>query len=209
VGSVSGLQPHRVIGRHETDISALRLVDSGEVAVSGDSDGAVNLWDVVNGTPLIEEIRLSPAAVVNDIAALRVSGELVYVVGSDAGLYTVHLGASVRITRVDKHPVTTISVLEPDGQIVTGDRDGRLRLWRLSGTLRLVWSGTAHPEGVISTGTGMVDGLPVVISAMGLPGDDVLATDDGLLRTLCEIPRILDTVPPEVIEDAVRTRESR
>jgi RNA polymerase sigma factor (sigma-70 family) len=48
--------------------------------------------------------------------------------------------------------------------------------------------------------------LRELIETMGAD-DDVLATEDSLVRTLRESPRILDTVPPEVVEDAVRFRE--
>ena len=179
-------QPHRVIGRHETDIGALHLVASGDFAVSGDSEGAVNLWDIVNGIPVVEEIRLSPAAVINDIVAVRVSGGLVLLVASDGGLYMIRVGADrdvVDIAWVDKHPVTTVSVLEREGLVVAGYRGGELRLWELPGATRVASYVTAHPEGVISTGTGTVDGKPVVISA-GFSGSVAVwvLTPDGLLR---------------------------
>jgi len=37
---------------------------------------------------------------------------------------------------------------------------------------------------------------------------DVLATENSLVRTLQQSPRIMDTVPPAVVEDAVRLRAS-
>jgi WD40 repeat protein len=182
-------QPHRVIGRHETDIGALHLIASGDFAVSGDSEGAVNLWDVVNGVPIVEEIRLSPATVINEIATVPVSGGLVLLVASDGGLYTIRVDTDrdivdiVDVACVDKHPATTVSVLEREGLIVAGYRDGGLRLWELASAARVVSSVIAHPEGIISTGTGTVDGEPVVISA-GFSGSVTLwvLMPDGLQR---------------------------
>lgn len=176
-------QPHRVVGRHEADISALCLVDSGELAVSGDSEGAINVWDVVNGIPVVEEIRFHSPAVINDIVATNVSGELVLLVASDAGLYMVHINSGTRIVEVDPHAITTMSVLLKGELVVTGDRNGWLRLRELSGRSRIICSVEAHPEGVISTGVGTIDGRAVVISA-GFSGSIAAweLTPDSLVR---------------------------
>lgn len=50
--------------------------------------------------------------------------------------------------------------------------------------------------------------LRILLETMGYRDEVVLASEDNLVRTLRETPRLLDTVPSEVIEGAVRARET-
>ena len=111
---------------HRMPVMALAFSGDGKVLASSSGDRTIHTWDSVRGESLRTfEVPRQPAT------SLTLSFEgviLAGLVGGEARLWSLKDGPAP-FTLKPEAPITSLS-LRPDGkQIVTGGRDGALRLW--------------------------------------------------------------------------------
>lgn len=113
------------MGGHSDSIAALELLAQGQ-AISGDQDGGLLVWDLVNKSQLA---RLQPYAnSVSDIAVL--GSDRVAVAYFDGTCVALRLpdGEVQRKVKAHEGAINSITAVDPSGFITVGD-DGFVRRW--------------------------------------------------------------------------------
>jgi RNA polymerase sigma factor (sigma-70 family) len=184
------------------------------------------LWRVARSYPLSQEaaadavqstwLRLVEA--LTRIQAPALTGWLITTVRREAQRLAAR-------SQVDAAPLPPALPADPEAIVVRRERDALL--WRAMQQLprrcqillQVMLDPGSRPYHDIATALDMPVGsigptrarclqrLRVLVETMSLRDDDVLTTEDSLVQALRNIPRILDTVPPEVVEGAARARE--
>jgi len=162
-------EPHLVVGRHPVEVTALSTLAhrTGLLVVAGDSDGAVTVWDVATGAPVVEPLRLAPG-MVNALATVERPDGFLLLAGTDRGLYRAAYDPLWTFVGVERlHPVAVTSLAVPDAAdvAVAGDRSGVLRVWSLVSRGLLGVADAAHPQGVSALTECCVDGKTMLLSA--------------------------------------------
>jgi WD40 repeat protein len=117
---------------HTNGITALAVAarEGGLLAVSGDLDGGILMWDVANGRPL-GAAPVASRSWVMGLAASELDGDPVLVSGSFGGTLSIWDPERVRM-RVNL-PIQITSLTAAGGTIVAGGAGGELLALRLRG----------------------------------------------------------------------------
>jgi WD40 repeat protein len=151
-------------------VVAVGQVDSTPVAVTGDRDGTVRVWDLRTGRARGEPLG-GQAGGVTTVAVGQVDGTPVAVTGHSDGpvrVWNLRTGTAWKVLEDHTRAVKALAVGEVDGTpvAVTGHSDGSVRVWNLrTGTAWKVLEG--HTRAVKALAVGEVDGIPVAVC-----GDD-------------------------------------
>jgi WD40 repeat protein len=176
------VHPHQVLGRHAGEVNALALaeVDGRLRAVSGDSTGALGIWDVERGTPVDDPLRVTTGEVVAVTVAETPATGPVIVIGCDDGLWTLRL-ADRRLRRIADTRVRSIAALAATAApvVIVGDIDGRIGVIDLNTGAALLPPFAAHRGPVEVVATVVADGRTVAISAGFDGGIAVWDVSDG------------------------------
>ncbi len=113
---------------HVGDVWSVAFSRDGRRLVSGGADGTVRLWDVATGQ---EQRCLMARGSINGVAALP-DGRVVSA-GSDSvlRLWDAESGKELDHRVGHQGGILSLAVSRDGGQILTGGRDGAVRLWRI------------------------------------------------------------------------------
>ena len=119
-----------VLDGHAGPVNSVAFLPDGKRVVTGSDDGTVILWDAARGT-LIRRFEGHRAKVI--AVAVSGSGRLMASASWDrtVRLWDIETGTTLRSI---EHPsdLTAVRFFDHDRSLVTGARDGILRLWRVS-----------------------------------------------------------------------------
>ena len=178
--------PSRVFGKGDAEISALVVATwvARPVAVLGRRDGAVEVWDVADGTRLIPPWKPGGAENVWHVAFVEVQdGPLLVSSWSSGHLGVLNLTTSESAVRVLNGPEEYIEALcvairDEEHVCVTAHEDLRMAVWRLP-TLEVVFDRPAATDASIYCLREVQRGEALLLSG----GDGVLRDEDGLTES--------------------------
>ncbi|TGB14642.1 hypothetical protein E2651_05250 [Streptomyces sp. MZ04] len=157
---------------HADAVTAVACTDSdgGPVAVTGDAEGAVRVWDLRTGT-VGGGPRVGHTGVVSALTCTDVGGTPVMVTcGGAAWVWDLRTGTAMG-EPLAGHPdgVLAVGCVEVDGfpVAVTCGRDGALRVWDLRTGAMIGRKRFGHSEGVSAVTCRVVDGVPVAVTGGG------------------------------------------
>lgn len=155
-------QPDQVFEGHRAPVVALAISPDGAVLASASWDHTVRLWSLADGTQRVLE---GHSQNVNGVA-FTPDGKSVVSVGYDLTLRIWRLPEGVPQVVALPSPQNAVAVV-PDGEIVTGAADGKLRM--------------LSPEGIQS---GEVQAAPTPIVALAKSNDGTLIAATGIGGTV-------------------------
>ena len=171
------------VGRHRTYVLSLAFSPDGTTLLSGSEDGYVQLWDVAERRPKLEQPLRRHTGAVN-AAAWSPDGSQVATVSGD-GSVKVWSQETLEVTLQQGHPTPVFSVsFTPDGNsLLTGGEDGLVRVWNLK----------ARPEPLV------LSGHERLIRALAISPDGkslISATAEGAAR-LWDLAQHADNSPAQ------------
>jgi WD40 repeat protein len=120
--------PALVFRGHRRPVYSVAITADGQLAVSGDKDGVIKVWDVKTG-----EERKSFAAHDGEVRVLRLSPDGRYLAsgGCFHFIRIWNVADWSRVAEFDAHDGTVMSVdFDPDGErLISSGRDGEIRCW--------------------------------------------------------------------------------
>jgi WD40 repeat protein len=175
----------RLLGRCEARITAMTLASlHGQVAViAGDEKGTLYAFDLARGRSIGQMVRAHESSV-GALAAVNAGGQSLVVSGGTDGLLRVFAlttrgllspapypaaSTSTGLRRGKRRPaVSSLMACEVDGSpvVVSGERDGAIRFWALTGTaLDVRHTARASRSQINALAFARPDGQPVAVSA--------------------------------------------
>jgi cytochrome c len=155
-------QPDQVLEGHRAPVVALAVSPDGAMLASASWDHTVRLWSLADGTQRVLE---GHSQNVNGVA-FAPDGKSVVSVGYDLTLRIWRLPEGVPEVVALPSPQNAVTVV-PDGEIVTGAADGKLRM--------------LSPEGIES---GEVQAAPTPVVALAQSNDGTLIAAAGIGGTV-------------------------
>ncbi|MGY8704596.1 WD40 repeat domain-containing protein [Bradyrhizobium sp. 18BD] len=163
--------PHRVIGRHSSNVNAI-AIDMGEereLVVSGNDDGTLRFWDGRTGTPLGQPLR-GHTDRIKAVAFGLVDGRPIVVSGGSdetLRLWDARSGTPIgEPLRGHRGSVFTVAFATVGSSpvIASGSYDETIRLWDARTGTPIGQPLEGHANSVTALAFGEVDGRAVLIS---------------------------------------------
>ncbi|MET9770336.1 caspase family protein [Streptomyces sp. NPDC006415] len=148
---------------------ACSIVDGVPVAVTGDDDGTVRMWDLASGTPMGNTL-VGHTGAVRAVACSIVDGVPVAVTGDGVGTVRVwDLASGTPIgqpftghTRAVR--AVACSIVDGVPVAVTGDGDGAVRVWDLASGTPIGEPLTGHKYSVFDVACSTLNGVSVAVT---------------------------------------------
>ena len=162
-----------ILGSHPSPVWSVAIgeLESQSVAISGDDDGTLRIWDLSSGT-LVGEPLTGHRNRVRTVAVGELDGRAIAVSGGMDGtlrMWDLAAGTSIGepITGHD-HWVEAVALGELDGRpiAVSGGGDGTLRMWDLGTRSAIGQPMTAHRGWVFTVALGHLNGRPIAVSGV-------------------------------------------
>lgn len=126
----SGEEPAVVLAGHTGQITDVAITADGKQAVSTGSDSCVYLWEIPSGK---NKAKLTGDSTPFDRVAICPEKQMVVAAGSDGKMWvwTTKDEPKVVANWTEPAPVSTFASLSKDKALISGDRQGTIKIWKI------------------------------------------------------------------------------